>query len=1033
MLLIEKVVAAVGALVILLASGTSLALTQVVLDEQFEAGFGNWTSAGTNGSDSLLALDGVESGFTISGTTSLHSTHSNGSVPASIFALDGAFELRGDETIRFDFFADYSGLPTIQLGTTTTPEGVHFSFQDTNDDVVLYTASGTLIQTSSMSAGNWYRAEITLDGDLSDSVNTYDLRITNTSSTEVYGQTGVEFANTLTAISTIRFVSAGSTEFSIDNIQISRNATRPNIVLIFADDLAWADVSSNLSNLGNGSTFYETPTIDALATAGLSFTQAYTQQNCQPSRAALVSGQFAPGPQNGVYNVGSLDRADSRTVGYPNLSIVPAMQSDDIDPAGISIFETLRSASYTTAWMGKNDGTGPTASLAVDHGLDFERAIERRVIATVGGLTTEAQYFALNDDTAGWMFDRPEFAAYASPYDQNYIDDVLQPLANGNDPSVLLGTPKHLTDALADVAVDYIATESATPDPFFLYIPFHAVHVTITPRADLKTKYEDKWAAEVQAGTLDPRARNADYAAFIEQLDQNVAKVLNALDDPDGDGDNSDSIVDDTLVVFFSDNGGSGEFNVPLRGVKGAFFEGGIRVPLISRWPGVITPQTTSDQSIHVVDLYPTFAEIAEATLPDPGVHAIDGESFASILGDEATQLTREGLYWHFPGYMGNRLRPNSVVQQKVGNDYYKLFYHYETGQYEMYNITLDLSETTDLLAGTPAAPDILVAETLNADLRNWLIGESAATGTWSANSAPVPYPPATNIFNARPIAAVAPPLSVYENNPMVLDASVSDDLDGDPLTYAWTSPAGITLSDTTAEQPSFTAPFVLTDSVYTFILVVNDGLVDSAPIAVDVTVWEKRKRNWGFEADGDTEGWEAAEGANLTTIGGALNIEITASLHDLTNTNTDMEINALADHYLRIRLLNGTPSDQWYFVFYKSGVPHTILFQPSTLDTEFNEYILDLSVHAEWAGTIDSIGLRPADTAASGTAQIAYLYVVNDSGCLPEGGVCCSEACPIGGPSVPGFDPSALFVLVLMFLVAGATRLHRPLRHALD
>ncbi len=179
-------------------------------------------------------------------------------------------------------------------------------------------------------------------------------------------------------------------------------------------------------------------------------------------------------------------------------------------------------------------------------------------------------------------------------------------------------------------------------------------------------------------------------------------------------------------MVFLSDNGGfaNNTSNAPLRGSKGMFYDGGLRVPLIARLPGVIKPGATSDAMLNVVDLYPTFADFAGAKLPDPVVHTLDGESFAPILRGKATSLHRSAIYYHFPGYLDTRAFPSSVIiKQTAGGDRYKLFYSYEDQHYEMYNLSADLSEAKNLLEVPSTPASIELADQLHDELIAWLNG----------------------------------------------------------------------------------------------------------------------------------------------------------------------------------------------------------------------------------------------------------------------------------------------------------------------
>ena len=209
---------------------------------------------------------------------------------------------------------------------------------------------------------------------------------------------------------------------------------------------------------------------------------------------------------------------------------------------------------------------------------------------------------------------------------------------------------------------------------------------------------------------------------MIEQMDQTLERLWDNLKDPNRDGDTSDDISENTILIFTSDNGGDARTsNVPLRGAKGMFREGGIRVPLIIRWAGTTPEGVISDSVVHAVDFYPTFADLAGAALPAQGR---DGESYAGVLTDFAqTVRTRTNLYFHFPGYLDFRAEPSTIVlSERSDGDRYKLYYTYEDKEYALYNITDDIGENNDLLdtlAGFTSHSE--VAEAMRQEMVAWL------------------------------------------------------------------------------------------------------------------------------------------------------------------------------------------------------------------------------------------------------------------------------------------------------------------------
>jgi len=489
-------------------------------------------------------------------------------------------------------------------------------------------------------------------------------------------------------------------------------AQRPNIVFILSDDQGWTDLSTGATNLGNASDFYETPNIARLAKEGMSFTSAYVQPNCAPTRAALLSGQYAPRSGNGVYNVGSLNR------GGKKVPLIPPAQNEDVPAKTTTVAEAFRAAGYVTAHFGKyhvGGHEGGKSTLPEAAGFEFNFG--------GGSAGSPPGGYAARKTNGKWAFKKPltpALDAFAAPYDEAYVRK------HGVSPE-MVGQPKHLTDALADAFEDFLAKHESGADadkPIYVHFWTHAVHGPIRPRADLAKTFGEKKKEHPSKTGHD----NAKYAALISDLDLTVGRILKALDDPDGDGDTSDSIAADTLLVFASDNGGArgATSNRPLRRAKGTFYEGGIRVPLIVRRPGTIPPGSHTDTMVHAVDFYPTFLEVAG--IKPPAGRMLDGVSFAEVLKSAEAKRKRKPIFYHFPGYLDNRADPSSTVVAEIDGRRYKLIHHYQSGGPgidELYNLSEDIGETKNLLEGNADGEIRAVKRAMIRKLHDWLVQDT--------------------------------------------------------------------------------------------------------------------------------------------------------------------------------------------------------------------------------------------------------------------------------------------------------------------
>ncbi|MDO8545206.1 MAG: sulfatase [Opitutaceae bacterium] len=444
----------------------------------------------------------------------------------------------------------------------------------------------------------------------------------------------------------------------LPNRAAAAQARRPNIVFFLADDLGQRDLASY------GSTYYETRNLDQLAKDGARFTQAYAAcPVCSPTRASIMTGRYPQRTSITDYiGAAAPERWDRNTI------LRPAAYSDRLAHDEVTLAEMLKPAGYATFFAGKWH-MGVQGWWPEDQGFDVNK----------GGIQAGSP---------------PGGGRYFSPYGNARLPD---------------GPPgEHLPDRLANETVKFIADNKDTP--FLAYLSFYSVHTPLMARDDLRKKYEEKrqrLGLQPKFGVEGPRdvrlvQEHAVYAGMIDAMDQAVGKVLAKLDEL--------RLRDNTIVVFTSDNGGlstsegSPTSNLPFRGGKGWLYEGGVREPLIVRWPGVTKPGTTIDVPVISPDFFPTLREAVGITRP--ATQKLDGVSLVSVLKGQPAASMRP-LFWHYPHYGNQGGAPGGAV--RLGD--YKLIEWYEDGRRELYNLREDVGEKNDLAAKMPDKVNELAAQ----------------------------------------------------------------------------------------------------------------------------------------------------------------------------------------------------------------------------------------------------------------------------------------------------------------------------------
>ncbi|HEX4142805.1 MAG TPA: sulfatase [Pirellulales bacterium] len=444
---------------------------------------------------------------------------------------------------------------------------------------------------------------------------------------------------------------------------------KPNIVIVLADDLGWSDVGCY------GADLHETPNIDRLARESLRFTDAYAMSVCSPSRATLLTGKHAARLRITIWAEGSRE-------GPTNRKLLQGQSLHDLPHTETTLAKHLQSAGYLTALVGKWH-LGDADHYPETHGFDVD----------IGG--------------TGWGAPQTHFWPYRGAgrfgKEFRYV------------PHLEFGKPgEYLADRLTDEAISVI--DRAGSQPFLLYLAHHAVHTPIEAQAADVEHFAGK-------GSQDLNHRNATYAAMVKSLDNSVGRVMDHL--------KKRGLEENTLFIFTSDNGGfigadppSGykgpvTSNTPLRSGKGSLYEGGIRVPLLIRLPGVTPAGAVSSEPVVLTDLFQTCLNVAGVSpLPAPSAH--DGLDLGPLLKDPTARLDRETLYFHYPHYYSSTT-PVGALRARD----WKLLEFFEDDRLELYNLANDLSEKQDLAQQMPER-----AAELRARLHAWRQSVDAAMPT---------------------------------------------------------------------------------------------------------------------------------------------------------------------------------------------------------------------------------------------------------------------------------------------------------------
>lgn len=485
------------------------------------------------------------------------------------------------------------------------------------------------------------------------------------------------------------------------------SSQRPNIILFLVDDMGWEDTSLPFwTQKTHYNKIYETPNMERLAAQGMMFTQAYACSISSPTRCSLMSGANAARHRVTNWTLEKNKSTDRKSdiLQLPDWNYNGICQVSGVNNTfrATSFVQLLKDAGYHTIHCGKaHFGAIDTPGENPCH-FGFEVNIAGHA---AGGL---ASY--LGEENYGHTKDGKPVSLFAVPGLEKYW-----------------GTENFVTEALTQEAIKALDHAKRLNQPFYLYMSHYAIHVPIDKDKRFYQKYLDKGMTPHEAG----------YAALIEGMDKSLGDLMNWLDKNDE--------TKNTVFIFMSDNGGLASEpawrdgtlhtqNYPLNSGKGSAYEGGIREPMIVRWPGVVQPGSKCGKYLIIEDFYPSILEMA-GVKNYKTAQPIDGISFVPLLKQTGDPSRHRELFWNCPNLWGNN-GPGIGPTCSVRSGDWKLVYYYQSGKKELFNITDDIGEKADLSAGNPR-----LVNKLSSDLGKYMRKVDAQRPSFKATGKPCPWP----------------------------------------------------------------------------------------------------------------------------------------------------------------------------------------------------------------------------------------------------------------------------------------------------
>ncbi len=481
--------------------------------------------------------------------------------------------------------------------------------------------------------------------------------------------------------------------------------SKPNIVMFLVDDMGWQDTS--VPFWSSGTPFnerYHTPSMERLAKGGMMFTQAYASSVCSPTRVSLITGMNAARHRVTNWTLERNKPVDGRSevLSYPGWNFNGAQPVDTIPNTAYATMlpAILKANGYFTIHCGKAHygAIGTPSADPLNCGYDINIAGH-----AAGG---PGSYLGTEN------FGNSEKGGYTPPWGVPGLEKYH-------------GDSIFLTEALTREALKALDKARMTDKPFYLYMSHYAVHIPLYADKRFFEKYLDMGLNESEAR----------YASMVEGMDKSLGDIMDYLD--------SNGLADNTIILFMSDNGGfslrprAGELhthNKPLNSGKGSAYEGGIREPMIVRWPGVVKPGSKCNDYLLIEDFFPTILEMA-GIKKYKVAQKVDGKSFVPMLTGKGTTSTGRDLFWNFPNNWGPT-GPGIGASCTIRSGDLKLMYFYEDQHFELYNISEDIGEMFNI-SGENQAKVHEMARRLGIFLRN----AGAQRPSFKSTGKPVPWP----------------------------------------------------------------------------------------------------------------------------------------------------------------------------------------------------------------------------------------------------------------------------------------------------